>query len=209
MSDPTLKLTYAATVKPASGLTFVIEDDQVSVTRAQPRGLVLSVLIFMTISYAALWVMFARLSLQMIDLAVKLGAPSFAWRLILQMALQFIPVLGWTIATVIGWLRYRRFGSIPLCIRVTREGLFVSKAGTFRAISNRRFLPDEVRSVDLQPVRGSLTPKPLCEIIIRRRKRFAIPTTVRAEEPTGGAPQAFVDGANRLLNLRPVDSTIA
>ena len=194
-------LPYATKLGAPSGLSIVIADDHVTLTKPQPRGLALGILMGMTVAYAALWVLFARLVLQAIDLTASLGAPaSFAWHLMLPMTVHVISILGWTVATAVGWLKYWRAGPVPLQLDVTRGGVRITQPGTLRAISSRYWKPEEVRAVELRPVRGSLTRRALCEIVVRVRRRF--PLTVRTSEPIDGAPRAFVDGANRLLNPR-------
>ena len=197
MPDPTLP--YATKPAPLSGLTITTAEDEVALTKAQPRGLLLGSLITLTVTQTALWTMLLYAAVKIIDVRKSFGTSAVLWYVIAILAIPALPAVLWTIMTAVGWLRYWRVGPIALQIRVTRDGLSISRPGVLRAVSISHFAPDAVRGVELRPVRGSLTRKPLCEIIVQMRRRF--PLTVRTAEPIDGAPRAFVDGAKRLLNL--------
>ncbi|HEV2293449.1 MAG TPA: hypothetical protein VGR35_06305 [Tepidisphaeraceae bacterium] len=121
--------------------------------------------------------------------------------MILPLTVHFLPLFVCTIAIAIGWLKYWRAGPVPFRMDVMRDGIRITRPGMLRAISSRSWKPQEVRAIELRPLRGSLTRKPFCEIVIRVRRRF--PLTIRTTEPIDGAPRAFVDGAKRLLDLHP------
>ncbi len=190
-------LPYATKPTPFSGLRVSIAEDEVGLTKAPPRGVLLGTLITLTILYAALWTMFVQLALKLGGLGRSFGSPAFFWYGLASLLMPALPALLWTIGTAVGWYRYWHFGAVPLQIRVTREGMFVSRPGALRAISTSHYAPGAVRSVDVRPVRGSLTRTPICEIKIRIRWR--LPLAIRTSQPVDGLPRAFVDHANELL----------
>ena len=198
MTEPTLP--YATRSAPLPGLTIVVADDQVTLTKTPPHGVMLGTLITMTVLLAAIWTAFGYAAVRFVVSARSWGGLSYILWGFAMMAMPAFPALLCTIGTAVGWWRYWRVGPVPLEVRITRDGLFISGAGNLRAVSSSHFAPDAVRSIRLGPVRGALARKPLCEIIIRVRWRF--PLVVRTSEPIDGPPRAFVDGANRLLNLR-------
>lgn len=115
-------------------------------------------------------------------LVLRNGQP-LGGALVPVLAAWVLVALGWMFGGVWNGLRYRRWGRVPRVLAADEAGLTLSWLG-WRCIRRRHWDQQDIRAIELRPIRGNLTPgRPAAVLRINlrsgRRRTFFLSTRDR------------------------------